>query len=153
MAFADHINFWDIGPWRATKRVSRRRHACHFAPESSYSPIQGSYKHARVCSSVTMHPSCSQVHKFAEGMKDINEFLQLRPTYFEAFLCRARIMVGLELFETAAEDFRAALEHGKVLLNGAEKRGIEAELEDAEQRARLQKDKEEDHYATLGECT
>ena len=56
MAFADHINFWDIGPWRATKRVSRRRHACHFAPESSYSPIQGSYKHARVCSSVTMHP-------------------------------------------------------------------------------------------------
>ena len=86
-------------------------------------------------------------------MKDINESLQLRPTYFEGFLCRARVMVCLEMFETAAEDFRAALEHGKVLLNGAEKREIEAELEDAEQQARLQKDKEEDHYATLGECT
>ncbi len=61
-------------------------------------------------------------------------------------------MVGLELFETVAEDFRATLEHGKASLNGADKRGIAAELESAERRANLQKSKPQDHYATLGEC-
>lgn len=60
-------------------------------------------------------------------------------------------MAGLELFETAAEDFRATLEHG-ASLNEMDKRGIEAELEGAEQRAKLQKSKQQDHYATLGEC-
>ena len=60
-------------------------------------------------------------------------------------------MVGLELFETAAEDFRATLEHGKALLNGSDRRGIEAELEDAERRAKLQQSTVQDHYAILGE--
>ncbi|KAM5533196.1 hypothetical protein V8D89_013152 [Ganoderma adspersum] len=91
-----------------------------------------------------------KVHEFAEGLKDVNQSLQLRPDYYKAFLCRARIMVGLELFETAAEDFRATLEHGKVLMNGKAKRGIKAELEDAEWRAKVGGSKAQDHYATLG---
>ncbi|PIL36003.1 transporter [Ganoderma sinense ZZ0214-1] len=57
--------------------------------------------------------------------------------------------VDLEQFEAAAEDFRATLKHGKASLNGADKRGIEAELEGAERRAKLQKIKEQDHYAAL----
>ena len=62
-------------------------------------------------------------------------------------------MVGLELFETAAEDFRATLEHGEASLNRGDKHRIKAELEDAEWRAKEEGSKEQDHYATLGECS
>ncbi|KAI1795548.1 DnaJ-domain-containing protein [Ganoderma leucocontextum] len=91
-----------------------------------------------------------KVRKFADGLKDVNESLQLCPADYKAFLCRARIMVGLELFETAAEDFRATLEHGEASLNSADKRGIEAELEEAERRAKVEGSKQQDHYVILG---
>lgn len=93
-----------------------------------------------------------QMGKFAEGLKDINESLQLLPTDHRSFLCRARIMVGLELFEAAAEDFMTALEYGEAMFSAKNKRKIEAELEDAEWRAKPETSIQQDHYATLGEC-
>ncbi|RPD53197.1 DnaJ-domain-containing protein [Lentinus tigrinus ALCF2SS1-6] len=87
---------------------------------------------------------------FAEGLKDINESLKLRGTYFKAFLCRARLLVGLELYETAAEDFRAALERGRTVMSEAEVRKVEAELDHAERFAVKERQKEQDHYVVLG---
>ncbi|EJF55828.1 DnaJ-domain-containing protein [Dichomitus squalens LYAD-421 SS1] len=88
--------------------------------------------------------------KSSEGLKDVQESLKLHPTYSKAFLCRARIMIGLELFETAAVDFRASLEHGEATLSAEERCDIEAELEDAVRQAEEKESTQQDHYAVLG---
>ncbi|KAI0694981.1 hypothetical protein C8T65DRAFT_744195 [Cerioporus squamosus] len=92
----------------------------------------------------------SKLGSFAEGLKDVNASLKLHGTYFKAFLCRARLMVGLELYETAAEDLRAALEHGKSAMSASDLQKVQAELEDAERLAVKERGKEQDHYAVLG---
>ena len=57
--------------------------------------------------------------------------------------------------DTAAEDFRAALEHGKGTLTDADARSIQAELERVEHRAMEGRSSLLDPYAVLGEsaCT
>ena len=62
-------------------------------------------------------------------------------------------MAGLELFETAVEDYNASLEHGRATMSPAERRSVERELEDAEVRAKAARSKQQDHYATLGACS
>ncbi|KAI0779530.1 hypothetical protein C8Q74DRAFT_1316108 [Fomes fomentarius] len=94
--------------------------------------------------------ACQKLCNYAEGLKDVDESLKLRPDYHRADLCRARIMIGLELYDTAAEAYRAALEHGKGTMGTIERRGIEKELEDVERRALKERDKEQDHYSVLG---
>lgn len=61
-------------------------------------------------------------------------------------------MIGLELYDTAAEAFRAALEHGKGTMGTIERHGVEKELEDVERRALKERSKEQDHYSVLGKC-
>ena len=92
------------------------------------------------------------MRKFKEGLKDIDESLKLRPDYFKAHLCRARIMVGLELYETAAEEFRAGLQHGKSAMKSSDVNAVKAELQKAEDCAMKERNKEQDHYWVLGEC-
>ena len=104
----------------------------------------------RVHTAHVAHVASAQAHRFSDGLKDIDESLKARPTYFKALLCRARIMVGLKLFETAAEDFRAVLEHGRGSMSAAGVRDVEGELRDAERLAEEERGKEQDFYAVLG---
>lgn len=62
-------------------------------------------------------------------------------------------MIGLEMFETAAENFRASLEHGEATFSAKERYDIKAQLEDAEKRAREEASRQQDHYAVLGGCS
>ncbi|KAI0744004.1 hypothetical protein C8Q80DRAFT_1220772 [Daedaleopsis nitida] len=91
-----------------------------------------------------------KLRKFTEGLKDIDESLKLHPKYFKAHLCRARIMIGLEMYETAAEEFRSALELGQGTIKPTDVCGIELELEYAETCAMRERSREQDHYSVLG---
>ena len=92
-----------------------------------------------------------QMGRLSEGLKDINMSLELRPAYFKALLCRARIMLGMDLYETAADNFRSALEHGRTTMTPSDVKAVEAELRDVELLAEKERSKEQDYYAVLGE--
>ena len=92
-----------------------------------------------------------QMGKLSEGLKDINMSLELRPAYFKALLCRARIMLGMELYEPAADNFRLALEHGRTVMTPSDVKAVEAELRNVELLAEKERSKEQDYYAVLGE--
>ena len=49
------------------------------------------------------------------------------------------------------EDFRAALEYGKIVMSESDVRRVESELEDAERMAIKERQKQQDYYTDLGE--
>ena len=63
---------------------------------------------------------------------------------------RARIYVGLELYESAVEDYNAALECGKSTLNASDIRATRDELLDAEEMAAQERANKKDFYTVLG---
>ncbi|KAL6307565.1 DnaJ-domain-containing protein [Sparassis latifolia] len=92
----------------------------------------------------------SKIKLYAEGLKDVNTALALDPSYFKAYCARGRIYVGLELYESAVEDFKSALEHGAALLNATDARTLKEELECAERDAERERKKDKDYYKILG---
>jgi DnaJ family protein C protein 7 len=91
-----------------------------------------------------------QLTQFPESLKEINQSLKLNPNYFKALLARARIYVGLQLHESAMEDFQAALEHGTSKMNPKDLLGVQAELEVVKQTALQERKKKKDYYKILG---
>ncbi|KAH9929591.1 DnaJ-domain-containing protein [Epithele typhae] len=89
-----------------------------------------------------------KTHDFSSGLKDVNESLELRPAYFKALLCRARIHVGLELYESAIQDFEVSLDLGKTAMSPADKITVKTELLAAAQAK--EREVVQDHYTTLG---
>lgn len=90
-----------------------------------------------------------QLGQFSEGLSDINGTLGLDPSYFKAFLVRGRIYVGLELYESAAQDFKVALEHS-VSLEPADVRALKDELDKAEEMVARERNQVKDYYKILG---
>ncbi|KAI0964681.1 hypothetical protein AcW1_001447 [Taiwanofungus camphoratus] len=91
----------------------------------------------------------SKLGQFSEGLSDINGTLGLDPSYFKAFLVRGRIYVGLELYESAAQDFKVALEHS-VSLEPADVRALKDELDKAEEMVARERNQVKDYYKILG---
>lgn len=57
----------------------------------------------------------------------------------------------LELYDVAVEDFRAALQLGKLTMPALVLSSVEEELNAAEQKAIGERNKERDYYKILGE--
>ncbi|KAF9810262.1 hypothetical protein IEO21_07030 [Rhodonia placenta] len=72
---------------------------------------------------------------YSDCIKYANLALELDATYAEAFLTRARVNVVLELYDVAVEDFRAALQLGKLTMPALVLSSVEEELNAAEQKA------------------
>ena len=90
-----------------------------------------------------------QLELFTEGLKDINQSLELNPTYFKALRARGRIYVGLRLYESAIENFEAALQNTVILsVDANEVEELRVELENTEIRAAREV---KDYYEILGE--
>ncbi|KAH9904236.1 DnaJ-domain-containing protein, partial [Epithele typhae] len=89
-----------------------------------------------------------KMQQYSFGLKDVNQSLELRPSHYQALLCRARIHVCLELYNSAVEDFQSALEAGKSSMPPYERKQVEAELLDA--RTAHQREADQDHYTVLG---
>lgn len=93
---------------------------------------------------------------YSDCIKYANLALELDATYAEAFLTRARVNVVLELYDVAVEDFRAALQLGKLTMPALVLSSVEEELNAAEQKAIGERNKERDYYKILGlqeDCT
>ncbi|KAH9942881.1 DnaJ-domain-containing protein [Amylocystis lapponica] len=91
-----------------------------------------------------------KLKQLSEGLKDIDSALNLKPQYFKALRTRARIYVGLELYESAVDDFTAALQHGTAEMSASDVDALKAELSRTEQAAVLERNKEKDYYKILG---
>ncbi|PCH34747.1 TPR-like protein [Wolfiporia cocos MD-104 SS10] len=97
-----------------------------------------------------------QLEQYLEGVKDINTALGLEPASARAYAIRGRLNAGLELYETAVEDFARALEFGGESLDEQEMLDFEAERDDLEKKAQDERAKEKDYYQILGlshKCT
>ena len=92
----------------------------------------------------------TQTLAFTEGLKDVDESLKLHPNYVKALLCRARILAGLELYESATDEYRSALEQHRAAMSPVDVTKVETELQDIEELLRKERNKEPDHYAALG---
>ncbi|KAH9942882.1 DnaJ-domain-containing protein [Amylocystis lapponica] len=91
-----------------------------------------------------------KLDQFAEGLKDINISLKLNPEYFKAFRTRARIYVGLELYESAIADFTAALQHGIAEMRAIDVEALRAELSRTEETLVQERNIQKDYYEILG---
>jgi len=82
---------------------------------------------------------------------DINQSLELNPTYFKALRARGRIYVGLGLYKSAIEDFKTALVNYVISsVEAIEVEALRVELENTEQRAAREADNMKDYYKILG---
>ncbi|OCH93482.1 DnaJ-domain-containing protein [Obba rivulosa] len=85
----------------------------------------------------------------AEGIRHVDASLVLDASYYKAFRTRARLHYELELYEKAAEDFKAAIQYGTSELNARDLRALGDELARAELKAQREK-KGKDYYKILG---
>lgn len=92
-----------------------------------------------------------QLGLFSEGLKDVNQSLELNPRYFKALRARGRIYIGLELYTSAIRDFRAALECDVLKVDPIDVRTLRVELKDTELMAEKEANKVRDYYEILGE--
>ncbi|EMD33210.1 hypothetical protein CERSUDRAFT_160798 [Gelatoporia subvermispora B] len=88
--------------------------------------------------------------RFEEGLKDADVALTLSPLYFKALRTRARLYVGLELYEKAVEDFQAAMQQTSIKLTASDLDELVTELASAEQKAKEAQEKLKDYYNILG---
>lgn len=66
------------------------------------------------------------------------------------FITRARIYVGLELFDSAIQEFKAALQADASKLAAGDRRTVQGELDDVEQLAAKDRLKVKNYYEILG---
>ena len=90
---------------------------------------------------------------FSEGLTAINQSLKLNPSYFKGFRARGRIYVGLELYESAVEDFLRAFGCNLSNVDALELEALIAEMGNVGLMAEREADKEKDYYKILGEWT
>lgn len=74
---------------------------------------------------------------------------KLDPENVKIVITRARIYVGLELFDTAIQEFKSALAEASKLAAG-DRQIVQGELDDVEQRAAKERLKVKDYYEILG---
>lgn len=74
---------------------------------------------------------------------------KLDPDNVKIVVIRARIYVALELFDSAIQEFKSALADGSKLAAG-DRRTVQDELDDVEQRAVKERLKVKDYYEILG---
>ena len=74
----------------------------------------------------------NQLRLFPEGLKDINQSLELNPRYFKALCAHGRIYIGLKLYKSAIRDFKAALECDILSIDPIDVWVLRVELEDME---------------------
>lgn len=90
------------------------------------------------------------MERYAEALQDIDTSLKYKPNYFKALRTRARIYVGLELFDPAVEDFSAAVEYGSAHMSEEDLSNLKEEMESTEKQAIQHRQKEKDYYKILG---
>ncbi|THH18221.1 hypothetical protein EW146_g2715 [Bondarzewia mesenterica] len=88
-----------------------------------------------------------KLNQYKEARSDIKSSLTLHPTFFKAIRCRARINLHEECYDAAIEDFKQAIEYVRT---EAERRALQAELNEAERMAAIKRNKRKNHYDTLG---
>ncbi|PCH34746.1 TPR-like protein, partial [Wolfiporia cocos MD-104 SS10] len=91
-----------------------------------------------------------RLEQYLEGIKDIDAALKLEPASVKAYATRGRLHAGLELYETAVEDFTSALEHGGPDLDELERLDLQAERSELENKVEEERKKEKDYYQILG---
>jgi len=97
-----------------------------------------------------------KIGQHPDALKDANAAGKLDPDNVKIVVTRGRIYVGLELFESAVQEFKAALQADATMLGATDRRTMQSELDDAEQRAAREKSKVKDWYEILGvdwDCT
>jgi len=72
-----------------------------------------------------------KLERFAEGLKDIDSALKLDSSPSRIFITRARLHVGLELYEEAIEDFNTIWKLDISTLTAAEREGLKSEIQRA----------------------
>ncbi|KAH9916539.1 uncharacterized protein B0H18DRAFT_1215066 [Fomitopsis serialis] len=85
-----------------------------------------------------------------DALKDVNAAGKLDPDNVKITVTRGRIYVGLELFESAVQEFKAALQADATQLGVADRWTVQSELDDAEQRGAQEGNKMKDWYEILG---
>lgn len=91
-----------------------------------------------------------KLYQLDDGLKDANAALKLNPTYVKAFLTSARIQVGMELFESAIDDFTSAQQYGSSSMSAADRAMVNEERESAELAAATERNRVKDYYKILG---
>lgn len=91
----------------------------------------------------------NQLKLYQEALQNINTTLEINPNYFKALRARARIYVGLELFERAVEEFADAIRHCPPNIDPAYLMEVRQEMTEVEKTSRKQ-ETERDHYRILG---
>ncbi|KAH9840767.1 uncharacterized protein C8Q71DRAFT_889623, partial [Rhodofomes roseus] len=91
-----------------------------------------------------------KVGQHPDALKDVNAAGKLDPDNVKIVVTRARIYVGLELFDTAIQDFKDALQADASKLGAGDRQTVQSELEDVEQRAVRERLKVRDYYEILG---
>ncbi|KAI0727694.1 hypothetical protein C8Q72DRAFT_921987 [Fomitopsis betulina] len=84
-----------------------------------------------------------------DALKDVNAAGRLDPDNVKICITRARIYVGLELFDSAIQEFKAALEADTSKLAAGDRRIVQGELEEIEQRSAKERLKVKDYYEIL----
>ncbi|KAH9839006.1 uncharacterized protein C8Q71DRAFT_905633 [Rhodofomes roseus] len=91
-----------------------------------------------------------------DALKDVNAAGKLDPHNVKIIVTRGRIFIGLKLFESAIQEFKAALQADATKLSAADRLTVQSELGDAEQHAVLERNKIKDWYEILDierDCT
>ncbi|KZT63563.1 DnaJ-domain-containing protein, partial [Daedalea quercina L-15889] len=85
-----------------------------------------------------------------DALKDANAAEKRDPDNVKIVVTRARIYVGLELFDSAIQEFKAALQADASKLSAVDRRTVQGELDNVEERAMRERTKVKDYYEILG---